>query len=162
MIIRSTVTLLFCLLMIAVGASFIVGNLGTAADGWKVHRQGEPLQATITAKVIDRPARRTGARAESVTINDTRVRGISTYFNDYLLTVSYPTGDTTVTATAPVSYDRWHEEAEGRVITVSATPSVAAYVDAAPRATMFYALKQMGIGLLIIIVGVAALWLPDD
>ncbi|MEM8537654.1 MAG: hypothetical protein AAGF56_07310 [Pseudomonadota bacterium] len=163
MIIRSALANLFCILMIAVGSSFIIGNFGTAADGWTINRDGTQVQATITGKIIDRPARRSGSvRLESVSVNDTRVRGLSTYYNDYLLTVTYASGDELVTATAPVSYDRWHQEATGRVITVSATPDVPAYVDADPRATLFYAFKQMFIGLLIIGFGLAALLLPDE
>ena len=162
MIVRSTLTWGFCLLMMAVGASMIVGNFGTAADGWTLHRHGEQIEATITNKRIDRPARSTGARTESVTVNDTTVRSIPTYFYDYLLTVSYPSGNGTISATAPVDYARWHSESAGKVITVAATAQVHGYVDAAPRATLLYALKQMGIGLLIICVGVAALWLPEN
>ena len=152
---------LFCIGMIVLGGAVAAANIGTVASGVRLHLEGEPIQARIADKHIDRPTSGNRIRTESVSVNGTQVRSLRTYFYDYFLTVTYIGRDGQVTALAPVGYDRWHEEVVGSALTVTTLPEIPDYVDAANRGVIYYGLRQMGIGLLIAAVGFVALRVSD-
>ncbi|MEM9349170.1 MAG: hypothetical protein AAGA47_02835 [Pseudomonadota bacterium] len=159
---QSLLSIGFCLLFLVAGGAKIIENLDVIRDGLLVNNNGAPVMAQIVSKEIERPARKTGVRGESVAVNGTRVRSIRTYFYSYVFNVSFQGENGPEIARAVVSYDQWHNTPTGTPIEVTATAAAPAFVDATPRATLIYAAKHSGIGLLIILVGLAALFLPGE
>ncbi len=153
---------LFCLLVIAVGLGIAATSGGTVIDGFRLLQSGTPVQAEVIDKRVERPHSKKPIRLESVSINGARVRSLRTYFYDYLLTVRYTVDDVSEEAVASVGYDRWQDQTIGEVLTVSASAAVPDHVDVKPRGTLIYGLRQSGIGVLIILVGIVALRLPDE
>lgn len=159
---NSLLSPLVCLLFVVVGGAMVAGHFSTLRDGVLLYRSDAAHSVTITSKEIDRPARKNGIRGESVSVNGTRVRSLSTYFNSYLLTVSHVRPGGAETRQAPVSYDMWHDLSVGERLEVRTSPKVMAFVDASAGATLLHAFKQMGIGVAIILVGLAVLLLPKE
>ncbi|MEM8643658.1 MAG: hypothetical protein AAGF09_02055 [Pseudomonadota bacterium] len=149
-------------IFVLAGLAMIGSNLGVARDGMRLAGGGEEVLAQIVAKDIERPARKTGVRGESVSVNGTRVRALSTYFNSYFVTVSYAGPEGSSTSRAAVSYEAWHALDVGAELPVITVPAVAEFVDASGSATLLYSLKQIGIGLAIIMLGLAVLFLPSQ
>ncbi|MEM1101181.1 MAG: hypothetical protein AAGH73_06585 [Pseudomonadota bacterium] len=150
----------FCLLLAFVGGIHIAEQIGPASDGLAIRSSNTQVLAEVTGKEIERPTRRTGARTESVSVNGTRVRSVRTYFNSYHLNVSYMRDGELRTALAPVGYDMFHETPTGARLEVSVSDAAPSFADAIPSGTLLYAAKHVGIGLLIVFVGAAALLLP--
>lgn len=146
------------MVVIAVGASEIVGQIGTGLDGIRLARVGEVVNATIIDKDVERPGPFRGIRGESVSINDVQLRSLRTYFNQYILIVS----NAGTERAAPVSYDAFQAARVGTSVQVSVADNVPGFADMSRHATLFYALRQMALGLLIVGVGVLALRLPDS
>lgn len=153
---------IFCALMICIGLGMVVWNAKTVVDGVRLEMSGQSVEARIVDKHIERPHNQNRVRWESLTVNGTTVRHWETYLYDYFLTVAYTVDEVSATALAPVGYDRWHEEAVGSTITVSALPDVNGYVDAADRGMLYYGLRRIGIGLAIALVGFVAFRLQDE
>lgn len=153
---------LFCGLIIVLGASEIIGQAPTALKGVQLARSGEPTIVQIVDKAIERPGPRSRPRVESVSVNGERVRSVRTYFNQYVLTVRYEGTDGAITAKAPVSYDRWHALGVGENVAADVSADAPDFADADGSGTLFYALRQMLFGLLVMAVGLIALRLPDS
>ena len=152
---------LFCLLIVILGVSEIVVYAPVAFKGTQLAQSGETVNAQIVDKQIERPGPRRKPSLESVSVNGTKVRGLRTYFNQYVLTVQIAGPDGAITSNAPVSYDQWHKEQVGQSIEVSMVSGVSDYVDANNNTTLFYALHNMAFGVLMIGVGLIAMRLPD-
>ena len=144
-----------------VGLSTAGAGVLSFYKGAELRLAGQEFEGRVVDKFVERPSRRQGVRAESVSVNGVRVRSTKTYFNDYFLTVGYVAEGGDITSKAPVSYNRWHDTQVGSSVTVTAIPGKPAYADAMKRGMMYYGLRHIFFGLVIIVVGLLALRLPD-
>ncbi len=155
-------TKIFCVLVIAVGVSEIADHGITTWQGMTLAQSDRADEVRIVDKQIERPGPMRKPRTESITVNGTKIRGFHTYFNQYVLTVAYNSPSGPVTFKAPVSYDRWHIETVGTTVSAVMDSDIAEYADVDENGTLFYGLRQLAMGLLIVVVGFIALRFADD
>lgn len=152
----------FCAGMIVLGGGISVTNAPTAYFGLQLTSSGQPTEAIIVDKRIDRPNTSSRPKLDSVSVNDHKVRTPRSYLYDYLLTVRYSVEGQSVTSIAPVSYDFWQDERVGRTIPITFLPDTQDFVETADHDLLKHGLKHMAIGLAMALVGLVALRLPTD
>lgn len=150
----------FCAGMIVLGASISVANIQTAYSGYTLTSSGQPTEAVIVKKHIDKPNPSSRPKLDSISVNDQKVRTLRTYLYDYLLTVRYSVDGQNVTSVAPVSYNQWQDERVGRTIAITFMPQQQEFVEATDFGLLKHGLKYIGIGLAMALVGLVALRLP--
>jgi len=155
-------TKIFCVIVIAVGVGEIANHGITTWQGMTLAQSDRANEVRIVDKQIERPGPMRKARTESITVNGTKIRGFHTYFNQYVLTVAYNSPSGPATFKAPVSYDRWHIETVGTTVSAFMDSDIAEFADVDENGTLFYGLRQLAMGLLIVVVGFIALRFADD
>ena len=161
MVTNNLVTMLGSAVFGLAGLAMIASNVDVVRDGVRLFTSDETVVVTIVEKDVERPARKTGVRGESISVNGTKVRALRTYFDAYVAIVS-ESGSLAEAKRASVSYDAWHALEVGDEVETTVAANVTGFADISSGATLRYGLKQMAIGFVIVLLGVGVLFLPSE